>query len=111
VTYQETRNIYQYDSRNLIISYSTAIFFALFSVSVGLSSFRENGVAHSTAFSAIVATTRNSELDILSKGHSLGAVPLEKLVAEAKLRFGELVNGSEKDIRNGEEVTEGWVWV
>lgn len=53
-------------------------------------SFSENGVAHNSAFSAIVATTRKSALDSLSIGDSLGAVPLDEEVKGVRLRFGEL---------------------
>jgi len=56
----------------------------------------DNGVAHSTAFSAVLATTRNSALDALSKGHSLGSLPLDKSVKGVRLRFGELMEGTEK---------------
>jgi hypothetical protein len=73
------------------MSYSVAIFFGLVALCVGFYSFLDNGVAHSTAFSAMMATTRNPELDMLSTGHSLGAVPLATEMAGVKLRFGELV--------------------
>jgi hypothetical protein len=51
------------------------------------------GVAHSTSFSALITTTRNSKLDSLLRGHYLGALPLDKKVLKAKLRFGELNEG------------------
>jgi hypothetical protein len=51
------------------------------------------GVTHSTSFSALITTTRNSKLDSLSKGHSLGALPLDKKVWTARLKFGELNEG------------------
>jgi hypothetical protein len=104
VTYKTTRNIYKYDSRNLIISYSIAVFATLIALVLGFYSFHDNGVAHSTVFSAVLATTRNSELDVLSKGHSLGALPLDKRVAGIRLRFGELNRGTEKI---GDEDEEG----
>jgi hypothetical protein len=74
------------------MSYSIAIFFRLVALCVGFYSFLDNGVAHSTAFSAMIATTRNTELAMLSTGHYLGAVPLATEMAGVKLRFGELVN-------------------
>ncbi|KUJ06311.1 uncharacterized protein LY89DRAFT_633084 [Mollisia scopiformis] len=102
VLYATTRNVYQYNSRNLIISYSIAIFFALISLCVGFYSVLANGVVHSTAFSAMMATTRNSELDMLSTGHSLGAVPLATEMSGVKLRFGVLVkNGVVEEDRDG----------
>jgi len=57
-------------------------------VAVGLYAFHTNGVSHSTAFSAIIATTRNPELDELSRGNSLGAFPLNLEAGGVKLRFG-----------------------
>lgn len=59
-----------------------------------------NGVAHSTAFSATVTTTRNPALDSLSEGNSLGSYPLEKQVANVKLKFGGIEVG-EKGVRAG----------
>lgn len=72
-----TQNIYRYDSHNLILSYSIAAFFTILCACVGFFALHYNGVAHSTAFSAIIATTRNRELDEVSRGHSLGALPLD----------------------------------
>jgi hypothetical protein len=57
--------MYQYDSRNLILSYGIAIFVTLLGVSLGLYSFHTNGVSHSMAFSAVVGTTRNPALDVI----------------------------------------------
>jgi hypothetical protein len=96
VTYFTTRNIYSYDSKNLIISYSVAVFFTLLALSLGSYSFRYNGVAHSTRFSALAATTRNLELDAFSKGHSFGALPLDDRMKDVKVRFGVLCEREEK---------------
>jgi len=69
-------------------------------VAVGLYAFHTNGVSHSTAFSAIIATTRNPELDELSRGHSLGAFPLNLEAGPVKLRFGGIrVGCSEEEER------------
>jgi hypothetical protein len=103
VTHQTTQNIYRYDSRNLIISYTTAVALAFFSIALGVFSFLDNGVAHSTAFSAFVTTTRNSDLDELSRGHSLGRIPLDESVGGVRLRFGELVATGEKSIGEDSE--------
>ncbi|TAQ89052.1 hypothetical protein B7494_g2621 [Chlorociboria aeruginascens] len=102
VLYFNTQNIYKYDSRNLIISYSIAAFFTVLCACVGFFALQYNGVAHSNAFSAIIATTRNHELDRVSKGHSLGALPLEH--TSMKVRFGEIAKEGEKawDERSGE---------
>ncbi|KAI9746050.1 MAG: hypothetical protein M1818_000731 [Claussenomyces sp. TS43310] len=94
VQYFETQNVYKYDSRNLILSYSIAVLFAVLCTSVGIFALQYNGVAHSSAFSAIVTTTRNHELDAVSKGYSLGALPLEH--TSMRVRFGELASEGEK---------------
>lgn len=60
-------------------------------------------MAHSTAFSAIVATTRNRDLDEVSKGHSLGALPLEH--TGIRVRFGVLVGEAGKGV--GDEASDG----
>jgi hypothetical protein len=107
VLFSPTYNIYKYDHRNLIISYCIAIFFTLLCMAVGFFALQYNGVAHSNAFSAIVATTRNPELDEVSKGHSLGALPL--VHTSLSLRFGELLRdwqtprdgGSDKEAFSG----------
>jgi hypothetical protein len=110
-------NVYQYNSKNLIISYSMAIFFTLVGLIIGFYSFSFNGVAHSSNFSAIVGTTRNPDLDKYVRGHSLGVfggsrgqgigkgddqnqMELEK---RARLRFGELVGGEGARGRKGSE--------
>jgi hypothetical protein len=83
------QNIYQYDSRNLIISYAAGITSTIFAVVVGLKAIHSNGVCHSTSFSAIMTSTSgNHQIGELSKGQSLGAEPLSKTVAEKKLRLG-----------------------
>lgn len=55
-------------------------------------------MAHSTAFSAIVSTTRNNELDEMARGHSLGEVP--KHYKKMRLRFGEIMIAGEKELFN-----------
>jgi hypothetical protein len=65
ITYFPTHNMYQYDRRNLFLSYGIAIFVTLLGVSLGLYSFHTNGVSHSMAFSAVVGTTRNPALDVI----------------------------------------------
>ncbi|TVY51811.1 hypothetical protein LSUE1_G010187, partial [Lachnellula suecica] len=89
VTTFKSTNIYHYNSRNLILSYSIAICLTLLMLLLGLYSLLSNGVAHSASFSALITTTRNSRLDELSRGHSLGALPLDEKVLGAELRFGE----------------------
>ncbi|EPE27565.1 hypothetical protein GLAREA_04356 [Glarea lozoyensis ATCC 20868] len=111
----KTINVYQYNSKNLIISYSIAIFVTLFGVLLGFYSLDFNGVAHSSNFSAIIGTTRNQELDKYVKGHSLGVFGGSRgqgigkgdnsyqmaLEGSARLRFGELVAGEGARTRKG----------
>ena len=96
VTYSTATNIYKYNSSNLIISYAIAIWFTLFSLLLGLYAFLDNGVVHSTEFSAIMATTRNPALNSLSEGHSLGTISLNKGIQRVKLMFGVLEEGQDK---------------
>ena len=95
VTYHTKHNIYQYDNRNLIISYATALVLTFLGVGIGAFSFLDNGVAHSTAFSAVLVTTRNLTLDEMTVGQSLGAVPLDDDIARVRLRFGEIAGKGE----------------
>ena len=71
-------SIYQYSSRNLIISYSTAIAATLISIVIGAFATISNGASHSSSFSAIIATTRGLQVDPLVEGVSLGALPLDQ---------------------------------
>jgi hypothetical protein len=100
VTFTPTHNIYQYNPFLLVLSYGIPLVFTFFSLLLGIYTFRFNGVSHSTAFSAIIATTRNRALDGLSEGHSLGAFPLDKEMAEVRLKFGGIEVG-EKGERAG----------
>ncbi|KAF8865658.1 hypothetical protein BDZ45DRAFT_736227 [Acephala macrosclerotiorum] len=93
VTTFSTHNIYQYNSLNLILSYGIAIAVALLSIAIGTYATIQNGVSHSTSFSATIATTRNVQLDRLVEGSSLGALPLDRDVRKTKVMFGELIDG------------------
>lgn len=89
-------NVYTYDWRSLVISYATAAALALATVALGGYTFKQNGVSHASSFSAIVATTRNPELDALAEGHCLGALPLSEDFGRMRLRFGIFGSSSEK---------------
>jgi hypothetical protein len=56
-----------------------------------------NGVSHSMSFSSILAVTRNSTLDDLLVGNSLGAEPLSKDVMAKKLMFDVLRHDMQRD--------------
>jgi hypothetical protein len=61
-----------------------------------------NGVSHSNSFSAIIATTRNPELDLLSTRSSLGADPRKVDLQNTKLKFGPLLNPIDELRNKGE---------
>lgn len=86
MTFTSTHNIYIYKPFLLLFSYGIALLLTIPSVCLGLYAFHTNGVAHSTDFSAIIATTRNPGLDVLSdRGYTF---PLDRKTSEARLRFG-----------------------
>ncbi|KAJ5436849.1 hypothetical protein N7445_007734 [Penicillium cf. griseofulvum] len=95
VTISSPQNFYSYDSRNLLAAYMTALGVTVACVIVGLFALRENGVAQSTSFSSMLMTTRNPELDNLTKGNCLGSDVVPDAIGDVKLRFGE-VEGSEQ---------------
>ncbi|KAF2746517.1 hypothetical protein M011DRAFT_487283 [Sporormia fimetaria CBS 119925] len=90
VTQIQPITIYEYQPRNLIMTYAIAIAVSAACVILGLRALWLNGVSHDNSFSSIVATTRSSLLDHITLGHSLGATPVPRPIAETKLRFGEL---------------------
>ena len=93
-TSDKKRNEYVYQPLYLLLSYGLALLFTSLAASLGFYSLWLNGVSHSMSFSAIVATTRNPELDLLTHGSSLGALPPKADFEDAKLRFGPLLNNT-----------------
>ena len=102
VNFTVPHNVYEYNSRNLLISYSIAVSFAVIAVIVGFLSLTENGVAHSGSFSAIMAATQNSALAVLTEGSSIGR--MKKEVQDTRLRFGVIdeSQSDESDLRTVE---------
>jgi hypothetical protein len=94
VTFLLNRNLYNYSPLSLILSYGLALLFTIISVAAGLHAFHHNGVIHISSFSSIVATTRNPELDELSKGNSLGSLRHDERLRGTRLRFGALERGA-----------------
>ncbi|KAI0380356.1 hypothetical protein F5Y04DRAFT_258078 [Hypomontagnella monticulosa] len=90
VTVSTPRNYFSYDRQTLLASYLTAIAVTLFCMCVGCIALWSNGYTSSTNFSAVLLTTRNSDLDELAKNNTLGEKPLPDFVRDAKLRFGIL---------------------
>jgi hypothetical protein len=113
VTFTSTHNIYIYKPFLLLLSYGIALLLTIPSICLGIYAFHANGVAHSNAFSAIIATTRNPGLDILAQGNRFGTFPLDKEVAKARLRFGgvEIEKGDQRVAFGMEDqVTEMKKW-
>ena len=107
MTFTATHNIYIYKPFLLIFSYGIALLLTIPSVCLGLYAFHTNGIAHSTDFSAIIATTRNPGLDILSDhGYTF---PLDRDPSKARLRFGGVDVGKKGErtaFGMADEVTE-----
>ncbi|KAI1474518.1 hypothetical protein F4774DRAFT_327212 [Daldinia eschscholtzii] len=96
ITVSMPKNFFSYNSRILLATYSTAIVVTLLCICVGFYALLSNGYTSSTAFSSILLTTRNPDLDRLSKDNNLGAMPLPHQIRDTKLRFGILrIEGSE----------------
>jgi len=57
----------------LLLPYGLALLFVFIAAGLGLYSIYLNGVSHSMDFSAIIATTRNTDLDLLTRGAWLGS--------------------------------------
>jgi hypothetical protein len=89
------------------MSYGIAFPLTTPSVCLGLYAFHINGVAHSTDFSAIIATTRNPGLDVLSDWGNTASLDSE--TSNPDLRFGEVnigMKGEKAALRMADEVTE-----
>jgi hypothetical protein len=91
-----TVNKYQYHPFYLLLSYGLALLFSSIAAMIGFWAMHLNGVSHSMNFSAIVATTRNPELDALTGRSSLGADPVENKAENVRLKFGPLLNHTEE---------------
>lgn len=75
ITTSNTKIVYVYRPLFLILSYGVGFLFTFIAAVVGLYSIHLNGVSYSSLFSTFLATTRNSDLDALTSGASLGADP------------------------------------
>ncbi|KAF3065783.1 Formylmethionine deformylase-like protein [Daldinia childiae] len=96
ITVSMPKNFFYYNSVTLLITYSSAVVVTLLCICVGFAALLSNGYTSSTAFSAVLLTTRNPDLDRLSTDNTLGAKPLPHPIRDTKLRFGILrTEGSE----------------
>lgn len=55
-----------------------------------------NDESYDNSFSVFMLPTRNDSLDGLSRGHSMGSIPLDNTVRDTKLMFG-LLAGKSRD--------------
>ena len=88
VTIRSPANIYAYQSQAVIITYSIAGAIAILANVFGLYAFYVSGVGHDLSFSAIACSTHGIHYsDGLEAHEQLGALPLEKRIADTRLRF------------------------
>jgi hypothetical protein len=72
----------------LLLPYGLALLFVFIAAGIGLYLIYLNGVSHSMDFSAIIATTRNTGLDLLTHSTWLVSEPLMMDISQVKLRLG-----------------------
>ncbi|KAA8568098.1 hypothetical protein EYC84_008505 [Monilinia fructicola] len=99
VTFTRSTNLFSYSPQYLLLSYGIAFFFTILSTALGLYAFYANGVIHSTALSAIIATTRNPDLDNIAARHSLRDTQLARDIRDVKLKLGVLRGDRPEDQR------------
>ncbi|KAK0760877.1 LOW QUALITY PROTEIN: hypothetical protein N5P37_005816 [Trichoderma harzianum] len=88
-------NVYSYNRRVLIITYAVVFLGTLIALLIGSVAYFKNGVSHQLSFSTFMSTTRNYQLDELTAGSSMGAMPLRDSIRSTKLQFGFLRNADE----------------
>ncbi|KAB8296274.1 hypothetical protein EYC80_009048 [Monilinia laxa] len=99
ITFTQSTNLFSYSPQYLLLSYGIAFSFTILSTALGLYAFYANGVIHSTALSAIIATTRNPDLDNIAGGHSLRNTQLGRDIRDVKLKLGVLRGDRPEDER------------
>ncbi|KAF5877623.1 uncharacterized protein Bfra_001990 [Botrytis fragariae] len=116
VIFTHSINVFSYSPKYLYLPYGIAIFFTCFSTILGLYAFYANGVVHSTALSAIIATSRNPYLDVLAGENLVANTSLSKDIRNVKLRLGmmrgerpgeeRVALGRPEEVR---ELEKGWL--
>lgn len=81
---------YSYNWKHLVMADGAGILLALYGVCVGSFPYITDGYSASMSFSSIMFTTRNPDLDRLSEGRCLPAMPLGSELGKTKLRCGLL---------------------
>ncbi|KAI5464468.1 hypothetical protein BGZ63DRAFT_503248 [Mariannaea sp. PMI_226] len=84
-------NMYVYNTRILVLTYAAVWLLSLLGVIVGCVAYFQNGVSYDSSFSTFMLTTRNSLLDKLAIGHSMGSMPLADDIKDRELKFGLLL--------------------
>lgn len=92
VTVTAARNLYSYDKTTLLATYAASILVVLLWIGIGGIALWSNGTVSSTSFSTILLTTRNTHLDNLARGYSLGSNALPDEIADVRLKFGRVDN-------------------
>ena len=86
-----SRNVFLYDSRDLIIAYTLAIVGTGLCILLALLAIRDMGAAYSNNFSTVVRVTRNQSRldDVIQDDHDRsGAEPLPQKIANAYIWIG-----------------------
>lgn len=108
LTTRQPINIYFYAPLPLLAAYATAAAISLLCLLAGARAYAANGFSGSRSFSAIMLTTRNTDLDRLVEGHCLPARPVEKGLRATQLRYGTLA-AKEKSVAGQEHAAFGFV--
>jgi hypothetical protein len=80
-------NEYNYNARDLWLTYGVAIAAATLCTTVGLFAIWSNGAAYQNLFSTFLRTTRDELLQNLIDHEDNGAEPLPKRLAETSIRL------------------------
>lgn len=90
VTTHRSATFYTYNWRNLVMAYAISVAAALICAAVGVQALVVNGYSASVAFSTILLTTRNEELDYVARSHCLGQKPMDRSLGQTMLLYGIL---------------------
>jgi hypothetical protein len=87
ITLSHFRNIYSYSQRNLLLSYSIALFLTLLASIAGCIAIYWNGASYTQKFSTILRTT-SSLGQVVAENDRAGADPLPRYLARARVKLG-----------------------
>ncbi|KAF4501988.1 hypothetical protein FAGAP_1779 [Fusarium agapanthi] len=102
ITYLTTQIAFSYEPRNLFIAYGLGLLASAVIVIVGLLCIKSASASYAAAFSTILRTTRNPDIDtIVPAAETSGAEPLSKQLGDTRLllrRQGRRLEGIDEDI-------------